>query len=226
MTTATKSASSIPRLSLSSAVAEKLREKIVRGEIKEGEQLRQDAIAAEFEVSRIPVREALRQLESEGLIRIVPHRGAVVSSLSPEEIQELFDIRALLECEVLKDSIPHLNEAQFARAEDIMKIFEQLLLREQDLERWGRLNWEFHSALYAAAQKPQFMSVIRMVNNNGERYTRLQLWLTHGIQRATEEHREILLLCRQRNVNAAVEALDRHIRHAGRSLKEFIRQRR
>lgn len=221
-----KSASIIPRLSLSSAVAEKLREKIIRGEIGEGEQLRQDAIAGEFEVSRIPVREALRQLESEGLIRIVPHRGAVVSSLSPEEIEELFAIRALLECEVLKDSIPHLKEADFAKAEEILNTYERALQREEGLARWGRLNWEFHSALYAGAQKPQFMAVIQMVNNNGERYTRMQLWLTHGVQRATEEHREILALCRQRNVHAAVEALDRHIRHAGRSLKEFVRQKR
>jgi len=68
---------------------------ILRGEIQEGEQLRQDAIAADLQVSRIPVREALRQLEAEGLIKIVAHKGAVVSSLSSEEIEELFDIRAL-----------------------------------------------------------------------------------------------------------------------------------
>src|SRR5690242_21954343 len=96
----TSSANSIPRTSLSSAVAEKLREKIVQGDIQEGEQLRQDAIAQEFAVSRIPVREALRQLEAEGLITIVPHRGAVVSLLSCDEIEELFEIRAILEPEV------------------------------------------------------------------------------------------------------------------------------
>ena len=104
------SSSYIPRQSLTSAVADKLREKIIRGEIREGEQLRQDAIAAEFQVSRIPVREALRQLEAEGLIIIVPHRGAVVSALSPEDVEELFHIRAVLECEVLKLSIPRLTE--------------------------------------------------------------------------------------------------------------------
>src|SRR3569832_953692 len=81
--------SHIPRQSLTSAVADKLRDKIVRGEIHEGEQLRQDAIANEFQVSRIPVREALRQLEAEGLITIVLHRGAVVSSLSPTDIVEV-----------------------------------------------------------------------------------------------------------------------------------------
>src|SRR6185437_7364684 len=98
--------SPIPRQSLASAVADKLRDKIILGELQEGEQLRQDVIAAEFQVSRIPVREAFRELLAEGLIDINPNRGAVVSAVSPAEIEELFHIRALLECEVLRVSIP------------------------------------------------------------------------------------------------------------------------
>src|SRR5215475_16083618 len=82
--------SAIPRQSLSSAVADRLREEIIRGTIPEGAQLRQDAIAMQYQVSRIPVREALRQLDAEGLITIVPNRGAVVPALSPTDIEELF----------------------------------------------------------------------------------------------------------------------------------------
>src|SRR5260370_27441121 len=96
--------SGIPRQSLTSAVADKLRDQIIRGEIPEGAQLRQDAIASQYHVSRIPVREALRQLDAEGLIAIVPNRGAVVPTLSPDDIEELFSIRALLQPEVLKES--------------------------------------------------------------------------------------------------------------------------
>jgi len=95
----------IPRQSLATAVADKLREKILNGELREGQQLRQDAIAAELRVSRIPVREALRQLEAEGLVTIIPHRGAVVSALSLEEIEELFEIRAVLECHILRKAM-------------------------------------------------------------------------------------------------------------------------
>src|SRR5216110_2266218 len=108
--------SAIPRQSLTSAVADKLREEIIRGTIPEGAELRQDAIASQFHVSRIPVREALRQLDAEGLIAIVPNRGAIVPALSPEDIEELFSIRALLEPELLKLSIPHLNENDFSEA--------------------------------------------------------------------------------------------------------------
>src|SRR2546427_13052427 len=106
--TESASYSGIQRQSLPSAVADKLRDQIIRGEIAEGTQLRQDAIATQYQVSRIPVREALRQLEAEGLITIVPNRGAVVPALSPDDIEELFSIRSLLEPEVLKRSIPHL----------------------------------------------------------------------------------------------------------------------
>src|SRR5882757_10692774 len=91
----------IPRQSLTSAVADRLRDQIIRGEIPEGSQLRQNTIAAQFRVSRIPVREALRQLDAEGLITIVPNRGALVPVLSPTDIEELFTIRALLEPEIL-----------------------------------------------------------------------------------------------------------------------------
>src|SRR6266436_4463159 len=81
-----RKSNAIPRQSLAAAVVERLREKILSGELQEGEQLRQEAIAAEFEISRIPVREALSHLAGEGLVKIVGNRGAVVAALSPEEI--------------------------------------------------------------------------------------------------------------------------------------------
>ena len=221
-----KPSSYIPRQSLTSAVAEKLREKIIRGDIREGEQLRQDAIAAEFQVSRIPVREALRQLEAEGLIIIVPHRGAVVTALSPEDVEELFHIRAVLECEVLKLSIPNLTDADFRKAEGMLDTFEKSLEAEEDVQAWGHLNSDFHGILYSRANRPHFMSIIRMVNNNGDRYTRLQLYLTRAFERAKVEHRQLLQFCRERNVAAACDLLDRHIHQAGTMLKEFLREHR
>ena len=220
------SSTHIPRLSLTSAVADKLREKIVRGEIPEGVQLRQDAIAREFQVSRIPVREALRHLEAEGLITIIPNRGAVVSSLSSGDIEELFEMRALLECAVLRASIPHLQERAFAGAERVLQQYEEALWNEENVAKWGGLNWQFHSALYSGAARPQFLSVIRSLNYKAERYIRLQLYLTRAMERARKEHRELLDLCRAGDVEGAVALLDRHIRFAGKSLREFVEQQR
>jgi len=222
MATEARPSSAIPRQSLTSAVADSLRDKIIRMEIRGGEQLRQDAIASEFRVSRIPVREALRQLESEGLITIVPHHGAVVSSLSPNDIEELFEIRVLLECEVLKLSIPGLTEANLAQAQVCLTECEKGLSRQGHISMWGRLNWRFHSALYAGANRPHFMSIIKRVNNNAMRYTGLQVYVTRGFERAKEEHRRLLDLCRARDVVSACELLEQHIRHAAESLKQGL----
>src|SRR5215813_13319088 len=155
----------IPRKSLTSAVAEKIRDQIIRGEIQEGAQLRQDAIANQFHVSRIPVREALRQLDAEGLIAIVPNRGAIVPALSPDDIEELFSIRALLEPEVLKRSIPRLTAEDFSHADEILNRYVKELRREDHISSWGRLNWQFHSTLYSRAERPHFMAIIRNVNH-------------------------------------------------------------
>jgi DNA-binding GntR family transcriptional regulator len=222
----TSSESAIPRQSLTSAVAEKLRDQIIRGEISEGAQLRQDLIAGQYHVSRIPVREALRQLHAEGLITIVPNRGAIVPELSPSDIEELFAIRALLEPEVLKLSIPRLTPADLGQAEAVLNKYMSELRREEHMENWGRMNWQFHSILYSRAERPHFMSIIRNVNHNGERYTRLQLYLTHGMKRANEEHHQILKLCRKNEVAAACKLLRQHIQYAGQSLKQVLEERR
>jgi DNA-binding GntR family transcriptional regulator len=218
--------SAITRQSLASAVADKLRDQIIRGEIPEGSQLRQDAIAVQYQVSRIPVREALRQLDAEGLIAIVPNRGAVVPTLSPEDVEELFAIRALLEPEVLGRSIPHLTEEDFSQAEAILRRYVSELSREDHVSAWGRINWEFHSTLYSRANQARFLAIIRNVNNSGERYTRLQLYLTHGVKRANKEHHQILKLCRERDAAAACKLLRQHIQYAGQSLKEALQERR
>jgi DNA-binding GntR family transcriptional regulator len=215
----------IPRQSLTSAVAEKLRDQIIRGEIPEGAQLRQDAIATQYHVSRIPVREALRQLDAEGLIAIVPNRGAIVPALSPDDIEELFSIRALLEPEVLKLSIPRLTEDDFSEADALLHKYAHEL-QQDHVSEWGRLNSQFHSILYSRANQPRFMAIIRNVNSSGERYTRLQLYLTHGVNRAHEEHRRILEFCRQRDVERACKLLREHIQYAGESLKTALRQKR
>lgn len=122
-------------------------------------------------------------------------------------------------------SIPNLTEADFEKAEEILEAFEKALWTESDVGSWGRLNSQFHAILFAR-QPPHFMSIIRQINNNGDRYTRLQLYLTRAFERAKKEHRMILELCRKRDVIGAGELLERHIHTAGRMLKESLEHRR
>src|SRR5690242_5553775 len=117
----------IQRQTVGSMTVEALRERILRGDYPEGEPLRQDALADELGVSRIPVREALRQLEAEGLVTFNPHRGAVVSSLSLDEIVELFELRADIECDLLARAIPRMERDQLNRAIEVLDEFEDAL---------------------------------------------------------------------------------------------------
>lgn len=224
--TVTKSSSPIPRQSLASAVVERLREKILSGELREGEQLRQDAIAAEFQISRIPVREALSHLAAEGLINIVANRGAVVSALSPEEIAELFETRAVLECYMLRQALPNCTEDDFKRAEEVLRQFEHSLENDSETKSWGEWNWQFHSTLYAPAERPTMLAFLKTVNHNCDRYTRLHMVFTRNQHQVGEAHHQLLAACRTRNTEVAVQALWKHIMDAGLYLKEFIQRHR
>jgi len=225
-TVAPRKSSPIPRQSLAAAVLERLREKILSGELREGEQLRQDAIAEEFQISRIPVREALSHLAAEGLIRIVANRGAVVSSLSPDEIMEMFETRAVLECYMLRCAIPNIKEEDFQKAEDILRRYEESLGKDSEMKSWGTWNWSFHSVLYAPANRAYMLSYVKTLNINCDRYTRLHLVFTRDMHRAGKAHRELLEACRTRNPEVASAELWKHITEAGEYLKEFIKRHR
>jgi DNA-binding GntR family transcriptional regulator len=218
--------SPIPRQSLGAAVVERLREKILSGELREGEQLRQDAIATEFQISRIPVREALTHLAAEGLVTLVANRGAVVSALSPEEIMELFETRAVLECYMLRCAIPEMKGEDFQRAEAILRNYEESLEKDSEMESWGRWNWSFHSALYAPANRPKMLSLVKNLNVNCDRYTRLHLVVTRARHRAGKAHRELLEVCKTKDPELAAAALWKHITEAGEYMKEFIKRHR
>lgn len=204
---------------------EAVRERILRGEYPEGAPLRQDALAEELGVSRIPVREALRQLESEGLVTFSPHVGAIVSTLSLEEIKELFEVRAMFEGDLLRRAFPHLSTEHLDRAEEILDQYERAFQRGE-MGVWGALNWQFHSTLYVPANRPLTNNIVQQLHNHSDRYLRMQLALTHGESRANQEHRAILRAVREGDEQHGVSLLTSHILGAGRSLLEFLREHR
>lgn len=214
---------SLQHRTIASAVAEELRRRIVDGEFKAGFQLRQDALATEFGVSRIPVREALMQLEAEGLVKILPHRGAIVSELSMEEVQELFGLRALLEPRLLKASAQHLTDVDYERLGQILQEYSSEL-RAKHVRRWGELNTEFHNVLYQHAKQPRAQAIVASLLQECDRHTRLQLSLTGGMERAEIEHAELLQLCKSGKVSAACALLKTHIEDVGKSLRKYIEE--
>lgn len=199
-------------------IARSLRTDILRGRLKSKEPLRQEEIAARFGVSKIPVREALVQLKAEGLVTLYPNRGAVVSRLSPAEVDEIFIMRVALETTALRRAIPHLTIADLTRAEEILTAIDQ----EKEVARWGDLNWEFHSALYAPADLPRLMEWVNTLHIQVARYLVLYLAGMDYQTASQREHRQILQSCRQGHVEAAIEHLTHHLQSASTHLLAFL----
>jgi len=215
----------MPRKTVVDLTVEALRERILAGEYPEGEPVRQDAVAEQLGVSRIPVREALRQLETEGLVTFNPHRGAVVSTLSLTEIEEVFALRANIESDLLRRAIPRLTDDDLQRADEILDAYE-LALKSRDVGVWADLNWQFHSTLHAPADRPLTMGIVQRLHNQSDRYQRMQIALTHGEMRANAEHRAIAAASRRRDAKQACRLLEQHILGAGKSLLDFLERQR
>lgn len=215
----------LQRQTVAAMTLDAIRDGILHGNYVEGEPLRQDALAEELGVSRIPIREALRQLETEGLVTFNPHRGAIVSSLSLGEIEEVFDLRATIEPDLLRRAMPRLTTHQLDQADDVLDRYA-VALRTGDVSKWGELNWQFHASLYAPADRPITMSIVQRLHQQSDRYLRMQLALTHGETRANEEHRAIADAARAQDTKRACQLVRDHIAGAGRSLIAFLRDRR
>jgi DNA-binding GntR family transcriptional regulator len=195
---------------MSAAIAAQLRQSVLDGAYEGGAQLRQDALAAAFGVSRIPVREALLQLEAEGLVQIVPHKGAVVTGLSQAEVDDVFELRLLLEARLLGRSVPRLTEEDFAEIDGVQRAFADAI-RRRDSGRWGALNAELHMALYRRADLPRTLGLVANLLTASERYTRIQLATQAAWERAQAEHAELIERCRKGETERACALLVAHI---------------
>jgi DNA-binding GntR family transcriptional regulator len=203
-------------------VYEALRKAIIDGDLAEGENLRQDQIAKMFNTSRIPVREALSRLEQHGLITTQRYKGAVVAGLSIEEIEEIFEFRALIEAEVIRLAVPNLDRKTLETARHYCNAFD----RETDPHRWGEINRNFHYTLYEASRRPYYLQNVRSSLDRIDRYLRAQLTFTDGVPRAGREHEAILAACETRDAERASQLTRDHILDAGRSLVTFLRGQR
>lgn len=198
----------------SDVIANHIRDAIVSGALEENDPIRQDDVARLFNVSKIPVREALKRLEAEGLVLFQRNKGAIVTSMSDAELAQIFEIRAMLESNAIRLAVPHMTAETFAHAEQLCDEFQ----RESNVGRWAELNWNFHSSLYQDANRPYLLNLIRSVNDRIERYIRLQLTLSHGEHTADREHRAILAACRAGDGELAARLLNDHIVAAWQSL--------
>jgi DNA-binding GntR family transcriptional regulator len=200
--------------SAATLIFDAIRQAIITGDLAQGEPLRQEDIARAFNVSRIPVREALQKLEQHGLIVSQRYKGAVVAGLSLEEATEIFEFRALLEPEVIRRAVPHMSPQVLQEAARCCAAFGNA----EDPMQWGDLNRRFHTTLYAASGLAYHLEMLNKAMDRIDPYLRAQLLLSDGMQRANREHLMIVDACKSGQADKAADLTRQHIRGAQESL--------
>jgi DNA-binding GntR family transcriptional regulator len=201
------SAASLTAATTSSALAQRLREAIDAGRWRPGDLLRQEQIAAEYGVSRIPVREALAQLQTEGLLDVAHYRGARVSRPRAEEIDELFDLRLLVEGDLLTRALGRHD----------LRSLRDLKRRQDALEDADdRLGWiagdiAFHEALYGPAERPRSLALYRQLRAPIDRFSVQALGPGARKQGWADEHRQLIAALAAGDEVVARTVLEEHL---------------
>ena len=201
-----------------------LRQEILRGTLAPGEHLRQDEVAVRFAVSTMPVREAFHSLEAEGLVTIYPHRGAVVSSLSAQDLEDLYDIRATLEEMAAGLAVPHLSEERLSELDACLQDLDRHL-SGGDAAILVDLNHQFHTTLYAASGRRQLCDLVQTLRRRTQHYLHAYTDLVGSMPAAQAEHREILAACRRGDAETASALTRAHVLRVGAVLVQHTRQK-
>jgi DNA-binding GntR family transcriptional regulator len=206
------------------SLVEALRDEIIEGHLVPGHYLRLEEIAPRFDVSTMPVREALRELEVEGLVTIFPHRGAIVTKLSADELQDIYDIRVTLEEMATRLSTPSLTEEILT---ELTSLVEQIDHSHNDVVTLVKLNHQFHLTLYAASGRSHLCELIRILRYRSQHY--LHVFITESelghTPKTQGEHRAILEACKRGDAEQAATLMRNHVAQVGRAIIEYIRQR-
>lgn len=195
-------------ISRKEAVIETLRHSIIEGRLKPGERLDAVMIAAQLGCSRMPVRDALKELEAEGLVSCFPSRGTEVSRLDAHDLEQLFGIRLALEVLALRRAVVAMTPADLAELSDIIQAMEAA----PTLQLWLGFNERFHGCINHASGWPRLVAEIERQRRNIGRYVRERIRL-EGRDLPDEQHRAMFEACRARDADRAAAILEHHLMH-------------
>jgi DNA-binding GntR family transcriptional regulator len=210
-------ADSIPK-TREELVTDCVREAILRGDFKPGERLDENAIASHLGVSRTPVRAAFRILAAESLVEVQRHRGTVVNELSPDELEEIYLIRGILEGALAHLAAPRMDEERIAALQAILEEMEMA----PNTDQWLALNNHFHRTIYQAANRPRMLSIIAYVRNIAVPYIRQFIDSPKRMASSRDEHRQILAACVERDGALAQEVVERHLKAVCEANLEYV----
>nr|WP_189665630.1 GntR family transcriptional regulator [Pseudomonas oryzicola] len=199
-------------------IEERLRSAILDGRLPPGTAVRQQELATLFGVSRMPVREALRQLEAQSLLKVEMHKGAVVAPLIGEDAVDTYALRVLLETEALRQSIPLLDASDIASAREYI----QQLENETRHAEIGRLNRLLHMSLYNKAPNKKLLRLIEDELNQEERFLRFHL-SSMGLGKLTQDdHNALVDAACAKQVEEAISVLEKHLNTAAGVIRKYL----
>ncbi len=208
----------IPAHLARSVIEETLRAAILDGRIPCGTALRQQDLADLFGVSRMPVREALRQLEAQALLNVVAHKGAVVAPLVQGDAVKTYALRILLESEALRLSIPLLTAEDLEQAARYIDELET----EHDYTEIGRLNRLFHMSMYCKAPNRRLLKLVEDGLNEEERFLRFNLEAMGLGKLSQEDHRALLRAVEGRDIERSVKLLEQHLNRGVEVITRYL----
>jgi DNA-binding GntR family transcriptional regulator len=210
----------IKHRTLDSFVVDELRERIVSGKLSAGTRIDQQALAEELGVSRMPVREALRRLSAEGFVKLISHRGAVVAELSPDEIIEVYEMRAVLHGLASRLAVPHYTD------EDIEAI--RLLLEDmdatEDIGKWIELNHAFHERIESPSNAQHLLQLIERLTQQCAPYVQISLHYLHAENSAMKQHHAIYDACVERDAERLEQLVRAHLSAWGRDVARYLQR--
>ncbi|WCK56347.1 GntR family transcriptional regulator [Aneurinibacillus sp. Ricciae_BoGa-3] len=195
-----------------SKVCRVLREAILRGDFEPGERLVQEELANSLGVSRMPVREALRKLEIEGLITIEPHRGAIVKSISVDDIEEIYQLRSKFEKIAVEESVKRMDTSSINELERLVSLMEQA----DQIENFVQLNIEFHRVLMSNCPWKRLLFFIETLWNGFPQHT--PHMITGQTEQSNKEHYAILRAVKSQDANKAADLVSEHINRTRKAL--------
>lgn len=188
------------------AVLTELRQRIIRGDLPPGQAIRQEILASELGVSRLPVREALVVLQSERLVDYTQHKGYVATTLDKTDLVQTYRLRELLESEAVIQAVPNLTDEDVTAMREILDELAGSRSSTEILE----LNRDFHFQLFTASRNLRLVSLLRQLWDTCDRYRAIYFSEPESLDRAHREHEEIVQACADRDAERITDVLAQH----------------
>lgn len=206
----TQSSTAAAILSLPQDLFNRLRDDILQEKIAPGEKLTEQRICKEYNVSRTPVREAFQKLELDGLIQIIPNRGAFVIGLSRQDIQDMYDLRKAYEAIAVRWAIERITDKEFEELEEAYDIME-FYTQKGEAEKMLQINMHFHDLIYRATKNRMLQHVLTSYQVYTKNTKVSSEYIREYLQEVLEEHRQIFLAFQAKDKEAATRAAIRHM---------------